>query len=762
MSKKNLNKSPRLNHGIFARYLLLIVLLLWSGGCAYYNTLFNAKKTYNQGLKAIREGSGQAGTPQAARKHFEATIDKCWKLIELYSDKSKYADDALLYIAKSEYHLQKYSQAKLHLEQFIKKYPESNLLSEAHLWYGKVLLEEDEVEKANEYFLLVINNAKDAKIRSEANLSLGLYAFEKENYGQSIGYFEKALKEKLDDEYKALLLYHLGEAYYIQKNYKEAIDQYKKVEKFDPSTDVEYHSTVHLAKSYAALKKYKEAERILKKLLTAPRLQAYVPGIKTALGEIYEEQERMEDAVEIYTEVVQERKSHPGTAQAAYDLARIYETYYHDIDSAVAYYGKVGQLYSKFDSVQAANQKKAFLSEFKEIRDKIRRDEQLTYRLKNDPAFMDSLYQAQYQDSLNKASGIPNQPQVTSTESDSLLRLRAHQDSIAWGLIDTTALALADSLQQQDPDSLAQQTEEDLFKGFREQETEEQVSSPQQPALKSEQQNSEQPQKPLEKRKLPQIEFDLMNNRYQLAEYYLLKVQNYDSAAYHYKEFLETYEDSILTPKALYSLSYIYKLPGHKDPQQAQALEQKILNNYPNSVFALEIRKNKGLVKEEKTALSPEEEAEQLFLKAESLYFAGNYYQSIDAYRYIASLDTNWLISAKAQFATAWIYEHDLVMKDSALAAYHKIIDHYPAASQYVKVARNKTTPIKDTPRPAETDSTLAAAAQAPQDSVVAGPGTKTAAVAAGFKLGSEDILQDKIRWRIRRDGATRNPRDIR
>jgi hypothetical protein len=67
------------------RYLL-IVLFAITAGCAYYNTLFNAKRSYNEGIKAAGESSDP---PAAARKHFETTIEKCWKLIELYSDQSK-------------------------------------------------------------------------------------------------------------------------------------------------------------------------------------------------------------------------------------------------------------------------------------------------------------------------------------------------------------------------------------------------------------------------------------------------------------------------------------------------------------------------------------------------------------------------------------------------------------------------------------------------------------------------------------------------
>lgn len=746
--------------GLFrqTRFSVFAILVLVSG-CAYYNTLFNAKNSYKEGLKAIQESSDQGVTPQSAKKHFEDTIDKCWKLIELYSDKSKYADDALLYISKSEFYLERYAQSEQHLKQFIQKYPESNLLSEAHLWYAKVLLKENEVEKANEYFLLVINSAKEAQLRSEANLSLGLYAFENENYGQSIDYFERALKEKIDDEYKALLHYHLGEAYYIQKEYKSAVEQYKKVENFNPTVDVEFKSKLHLAKSYSELEKYNDAERLLKKMLTAPRFQASMPVIKSTIGEVYEQQGKIEEAVDIYTEVVRERKPGEGTAQAAYDLAHLYETYYHNIDSAVVYYGKVSQLYAKFDSADAANKKKGFLSEFKEIRDKINYEEKLVYRLKNEPSFRDSLYKAQYEDSLEKLTSVPPKQQET-TEEDSLLRWQAYRDSVALGLIDTTAQGLADSLQNQETDSLAQQPGEDIFQGFRNTGSEPEETSPlsEVPQLNSGAKKPEEEKKPIEKRKLPQIEFDLMNNRYHLAEFYLLKEQNYDSAAYHYHKFLETYEDSILTPKALYSLIYIYKSPGHKDPQKVEELEKQILDNYPNSVFSRHILRSKGLLKEEAPPPTPEEEAEELFLQAESLYFAGELSRSVQTYNYIASLDTSWLISAKAQYAAAWIYEHDLAMRDSALAAYQKLVDNYPTATDYVRVAKKKTTPIseKNKTEVADTSSQTAAA----PDSAALEPGGEITAGAASFVIGSENILQEKIQWRIRRDRVGSNQRE--
>ena len=131
------------------KFILLGIFVI-SSGCAYYNTLFNAKREFNEGIKILQENPDKTKLSPQANQKFEKTIEKCWKLIDIYTDKSKYADDALLYICKSEFYLQKYASAKQHLEQFMRKYADSPLLSEAHLWYGKILLQENDIDGANE------------------------------------------------------------------------------------------------------------------------------------------------------------------------------------------------------------------------------------------------------------------------------------------------------------------------------------------------------------------------------------------------------------------------------------------------------------------------------------------------------------------------------------------------------------------------------------------------------------------------------------
>ncbi|KPK29030.1 MAG: hypothetical protein AMJ61_00690 [Desulfobacterales bacterium SG8_35_2] len=733
-------------------YILFAIFTLV--GCAYYNTLFNAKKSYDQGIDAIRKSSDPTKTPTAAKRYFETTIEKCWKLIEIYGDNSKYADDALLYIGKSEFYVEKYTQSKIHLQQLLDKYPKSKLKYETQLWLGKSLFKLNESEAASKQLNSVIANSKSAEIRAEAYFELGFYEFENENYAKAQEYFEKALSEKPSDQYKASLQFYLGETYFNQKDHKNAIRQYQKVEKFSPTIDIEYRTQFHLARSYIESGKYQDGYRILSRMLTAPRFAEFVPSIKTAMGEGFEKEGRIQYAVDIYTEVLAENKPSPGTAQASLNLARLYEREFKNLDSAIVYYGLVKAIYNKYDSVEVATAKQLFLTELKDIRDAVNRDERLVYKLENDDYFRDSLYQAQLYDSLKQLAGTP--------EADSLLN-EFRSDSVffrtdsfyvdIWG--DTVWTKEQNEEEQQTTEQQTTENEEgepilndpvNLFE--EEQQTLNKAEQPQIQKLTPQPATNE-----VERRKLPEIKEDLMNNRYHIAEYYLLKVENYDSAAHYYREFLSTYEDSILSPKALYSLRFIYSKAGYESPAQVDSLEQLIIEKYPQSIFAKDILSQKGLLDKEEEQDILERQMQSLYIQAENLYFSNRYREAIQAYERVIEVDTTSRWGAKALLAQAWIYERNLNEKDSALAAYEKIKTTYPGAKDIVSYATLKTAAVgKDVGEEsiAGADSVEAGGELVDSLGVAGRVDEKKAVSSAGLEqhISANIIEREKILWR--------------
>ena len=653
------------------------IALLWS--CAYYNTLFNAKKSYNAGIKIIQKEPEKQSHPNA-NKYFQDTIDKCWKLIELYSDQSKYADDALLYIVKSEYYLANYAQARSHASQFLLKYPDSKLIPEANLWYGKLLLKDNKIEEGKEYLNRIINLSKESQLRAEAFYELGNLAFENEDYAEAITQFEQALDENISKQYAAFINFYLGESYFEQGQFKDAIKQYKKVEKFSPSLDVEYKTKFHLGKSYIEQGEYNNARNLFRKMLTAPRFKGFIPSIKAEMARIYYLEKKLDEALDLYKEVVRARVSSVGTAKASFSLAKIYEYDILNVDSAVYYYGEVRKIYARFDSVEIAEDKFYFLSELKKIRDGIKRDRYLIFKLENDSYFLDSLYTLQEEDSI--LSAIGRAPSAPSASSDtlaskidttsilyqySLIQL----DSLKKVITDTLNLSQDDTLKSVLQDSLSKIDNYLIFKA---------------PVVEEE----------VEKRKLPQIRKDLKENQYHLGEFFLLQIEEYDSAIVHYQNFIEQYEDSILTPKAIYSLAFIYSKSSYSNPSKVDSLENILIKNYPESSFSKVILKQRGLLEEDDDFQVSDDQVEYvLFLEAENLYYQNQIDSALSLYKRVAAMDSTSIWSAKAQLARAWIYEKDLKEIDLAVQEYTILKENFHQP-EFVAIAIRKISPPKE------------------------------------------------------------------
>ncbi|MCA9787785.1 MAG: hypothetical protein KC488_14645, partial [Candidatus Cloacimonetes bacterium] len=75
------------------RLMLLCVLLAGLGGCAYFNTYYNARASYKDGLKKKLESSGA----NAGEAQFKQSNTVSSKLLQFYPE-SRWVDDTILLI----------------------------------------------------------------------------------------------------------------------------------------------------------------------------------------------------------------------------------------------------------------------------------------------------------------------------------------------------------------------------------------------------------------------------------------------------------------------------------------------------------------------------------------------------------------------------------------------------------------------------------------------------------------------------------------
>ena len=115
------------------RLAALGALLLFSSSCAYYNTMYLARRYYDKATVGVPYAVEKAD-PQAAA-NFGKSIDYSKKVISLYP-KSKWVDDAYLLWARALMGREDPSQTVNMLKDFDARYPQSPLKDEALFYLG--------------------------------------------------------------------------------------------------------------------------------------------------------------------------------------------------------------------------------------------------------------------------------------------------------------------------------------------------------------------------------------------------------------------------------------------------------------------------------------------------------------------------------------------------------------------------------------------------------------------------------------------------
>ncbi|UCG42046.1 MAG: tetratricopeptide repeat protein [candidate division WOR-3 bacterium] len=113
---------------------ILPLLLLAAGSCAYFNTYYNARSYFREGMKELDQGR-----PIPAKAKFERAIEKSALVISRWP-KSRWVDDATFLVGMSYYHMGQYPKAVRHLEQLVLAFPDSPFVPEAELHRGLALL----------------------------------------------------------------------------------------------------------------------------------------------------------------------------------------------------------------------------------------------------------------------------------------------------------------------------------------------------------------------------------------------------------------------------------------------------------------------------------------------------------------------------------------------------------------------------------------------------------------------------------------------
>ena len=171
---------------------LLILLLLGVGilgGCAYFNTLSNARRYFREAENMPLDPQGKITSN--ARKKYDDSIQKCKKLLNLYPN-SKYVDDAIFLTARAHFAKSEFGFCLRRLNELEERFP-------VHPW------------------------------RERALFMRGICYLEDGDEARALADLQRLQDDFPESEHLAEGIYRSGEAEYRLGNWEAAIEAYRRL-----------------------------------------------------------------------------------------------------------------------------------------------------------------------------------------------------------------------------------------------------------------------------------------------------------------------------------------------------------------------------------------------------------------------------------------------------------------------------------------------------------------------------------------------------
>jgi TolA-binding protein len=665
-----------------ARVLLLSTLVVFLTGCqilspvgdfisqryintaSYFNTYYNAEKMFDDaetevltGIQAAREKTAKGQTTvyvisSTARQKFTGSIEKNSKMLSYYPT-SKFVDNALLMIGKSYFYLEEDVKAERKFLELIAQYPESKLIPETKLWYGKSLLRQKRYAEGVQllstlYTDALQNGTKD--IAGLAALTIGEYYFGLADYDNALQFYSQSISALSDDEENARTQLQIGLCYNRLNKITEAETAFRAVSDYSPDYNTAFQAAVYECRMKTRLKKYEPAQQLLFKKLDDSKFTEYFGAAHRELGNVFAAEGNITEAVAEYRYVDTAFARTDDAARSMFALASIYDTTLTLFDSARTYYDKAKIEFPTSEVTLKAAAKADIFGKY--------------FGLKRDLAVYDTLImdtehpRPKKIDSLKAGPGEKKLGTFTPTPvprlDTALARATARRDS-ATAMADTLARTpAARAAVAARRDSLARV---DSIKAIAAAAT-------------------------AKVQRLDSLQRQVIRTKFELAALMYLDMNRPDSALLYYNEVVQLTKDSSLAARAYFTIAEIITSSDSLSRSKSDSIYRKIIQIAPQSSYAQEARKNLGipLLKEERDS------AEVHYWDAERYIDRGKPEEAIPLLRMLAATYPASPYSPKALYTVGWLYENSLLLNDSAETAYKFLVEQYPNSTYTLKI----------------------------------------------------------------------------
>jgi len=183
-------------------------------------------------------------------KDYNNSIIKFSEQISLYPD-GEYLAEAYLYIAKSEYWLQKYDDALIAFNKMINEiFTDESLMDDVYYWKARTLHQMKDFSSARDNYNNVLNSYTTSIHANNSAYAIAKTYYDEHNYNEAILRFTSYLSDYAADTTTDNAQYYLARAYQEILNYEQARINYLSLLSLYPQSVYADNAQYQLGKTY--------------------------------------------------------------------------------------------------------------------------------------------------------------------------------------------------------------------------------------------------------------------------------------------------------------------------------------------------------------------------------------------------------------------------------------------------------------------------------------------------------------------------------
>tara|TARA_S200000501_G_C20831224_1_gene747357 strand:+ start:233 stop:1978 length:1746 start_codon:yes stop_codon:yes gene_type:complete len=318
----------------------LLLFVVFSSSCAYYNTFYNAEQYFEEAEKLRLEKDGEM-IPISAMDKYGKTIEKSKKVIEDFPE-SKYVNEALLLMGKARYYRSDYDLAIDNLK-VIMNAGSDKIKEEAKYWQALCKWKKGSVSASIDELNTLLNNSKSKRIKAKCYLSLAEIADESKGVDLSLDYLQKAAKLTTNRNERGVIYGKLSKMAFDKQEYTLAKDGYNNVIAFSLSKEKVEDAHLQILKVLRIENNYRSAEKKIKSMLLDDKFNRISGELELELVQLYKAQGDIEDIESRLETIVNDYQRTTVSAEAYYQLGRIHTSDKWDLPKAKEYFDMVSK-----------------------------------------------------------------------------------------------------------------------------------------------------------------------------------------------------------------------------------------------------------------------------------------------------------------------------------------------------------------------------------------------------------------------------------